>query len=73
MKSKNERLKGKMSDEERKVLKDELQMLNGKLENLVKAKKNLDSLIYKLDVSYEPQNIYIYLVVFKHLKLSSLV
>ena len=72
MKSKNERLKGKMSDEERKVLKDELQMLNGKLENLVKAKKNLDSLIYKLDVSYEPQNIYIYLVVFKHLKLSSL-
>ena len=73
MKSKNERLKGKMSDEERKVLKDELQMLNGKLENLVKAQKNLDLLIYKLDVSYEPQNIYIYLVVFKHLKLSSLV
>ena len=62
-----------MSDEERKVLKDELQMLNGKLENLVKAQKNLDLLIYKLDVSYEPQNIYIYLVVFKHLKLSSLV
>ena len=56
--SKNERLKGKMSDEEKKVLKDELQMLNGKLENLVKAKKNLDSLIYKLDVSYEKQNIY---------------
>ncbi|XP_023326941.1 coiled-coil domain-containing protein 39 [Eurytemora carolleeae] len=50
LRSKNERLKGKMSDEERKVLKDELQMLNGKLENLVKAKKNLDSLIYKLDV-----------------------
>ena len=49
-----------MSDEERKVLKDELQMLNGKLENLVKAKKNLDLLIYKLDVSYKPQNIYIY-------------
>ena len=47
-----------MSDEEKKVLKDELQMLNGKLENLVKAKKNLDSLIYKLDVSYEKQNIY---------------
>ena len=58
MRSKNERLKGKMSDEEKKVLKDELQMLNGKLENLVKAKKNLDSLIYKLDVSYEKQNIY---------------
>ena len=62
-----------MSDEERKVLKDELQMLNGKLENLVKAQKNLDLLIYKLDVSYEPQHIYIYLVLFKHLKVSSLV
>ena len=49
--SKNERLKGKMSVEERKVLKDELKVLINNLEIQIKYKKNLDSLIYKLDVS----------------------
>ena len=42
-----------MSAEESRVLKDELKVLKSKLEVLTKSKKNLDSLIYKLDVRYK--------------------
>ena len=48
---KNERLRGKMPEEEKAALKDELRRLKERLDNEKAVKRNVDSLLYKLEVS----------------------
>ncbi len=48
---KNERLRGKMPEAEKTALKEELKQLKEKLETQRAVKRNVDSLLYKLEVS----------------------
>ena len=48
---KNERLRGKMPEEEKAALKEELRRLKERLDNEKAVKRNVDSLLYKLEVS----------------------
>ena len=48
---KNERLRGKMPEEEKMALKEELKRLKERLEAEKAVKRNVDSLLYKLEVS----------------------
>jgi hypothetical protein len=48
---KNERLRGKMPEEEKAALKEELRKLKERLEGEKAVKRNVDSLLYKLEVS----------------------
>jgi uncharacterized alpha-E superfamily protein len=63
---KNERLRGKMPEDEKAALKEELKRLKERLEAEKAVKRNVDSLLYKLEVSLSRCRLYTYRHIYRY-------